>query len=644
MSIWRTLLMVWLLAAPAAFASTPKAGGDGARQIWQLLDYVAVDYGGAVENGALASASEYAEMVDFAARAQQQLQSLPPHAGKAAIASAIGKLRTAIGTRASATDVARLAQEANRLLLAAYPFPIAPPLRPSLARGAELYARHCIACHGERGGGDGPLAATLNPAPTALNDPVRAKLRSLGALYQIVSLGVPGTAMPAFKELPAQDRWALAFFAGTLPYDQAMAQRGEQLWRQGRPVTPQRVPDLATLSQLSESALAQEVGDAAAQALTAYLRRQPAAIQSGQPEGLALARQLLDASRAALHGGDRAAALRLALSAYLDGVEPAEPVLAARSKSLLAALESAMLAYRSALTAGDLAQADASAAQLSELIDQAEAASSATRATPLATFLGALAILLREGLEALLIVVAMIACLKKAGQEQALPFVHAGWASALLAGLITWAVATWLVAFSGASRELTEGLGSLLAAAVLLSVGMWLHRKSSAGRWQHFIDTTLAAALSRRSAWALFGLAFLAVYREVFETVLFYSALLADGNGTALLAGFASAAALLAAASFVLLRTSTRLPIRQFFALTSVVVAVLAVVLAGKGIAALQEAGWVGVRLVAGPRLEMLGLYPTLQTMLAQSAVALAALAAIMFNRRPASERGTASS
>lgn len=88
-------------------------------------------------------------------------------------------------------------------------------------------------------------------------------------------------------------------------------------------------------------------------------------------------------------------------------------------------------------------------------------------------------ILLREGLEALLVVVAMIAFLRQAKRPDVLPYVHAGWLGALAAGGVTWAIATYAVSISGANREVTEGLSSLFAAAVLLSVGIWMHQRAS---------------------------------------------------------------------------------------------------------------------------------------------------------------------
>ena len=146
------------------------------------------------------------------------------------------------------------------------------------------------------------------------------------------------------------------------------------------------------------------------------------------------------------------------------------------------------------------------------------------------SFAGAFTILLREGLEALLIVVAMIAFLRKAERADVLPYVHGGWIAALAAGGMTWAAATYLISISGASRELTEGFGSLIAAVVLVSVGLWMHGKAQADAWQRYVHEKLSHALSRKSAWFLFLLAFVVVYREVFETVLFYAAMWSQGR------------------------------------------------------------------------------------------------------------------
>ena len=196
-----------------------------------------------------------------------------------------------------------------------------------------------------------------------------------------------------------------------------------------------------------------------------------------------------------------------------------------------------------------------------------------------------------------------------------------------------------MVEISGASRELTEGLGSIFAAVILLSVGLWMHSKSSAGRWQEYLDSKLQHALGKGSLWGLFTLSFVAVYREVFETVLFYTALAADGHYNALAGGGLAATVVLVVLAWVLLKTSARMPIGKFFSATSILVGVLAVVLIGKGAAALQEAGWLTATPVAGPRLEWLGTYPTAETLAAQAVMLVIVVAGFGFNmlsaRRP---------
>ena len=146
---------------------------------------------------------------------------------------------------------------------------------------------------------------------------------------------------------------------------------------------------------------------------------------------------------------------------------------------------------------------------------------------------------------------------------------HIGWVGALAAGGLTWAAATYVVNISGANREVTEGVSSVFAAVVLLGVGLWMHQKSAAGRWQAYLREKMSGAMNRRSAYAMAGLAFVAVYREVFETVLFFSALWTEGNGAALLLGLAAGAAILAGIAWLLLRTSARMPIGKFFSASS---------------------------------------------------------------------------
>jgi high-affinity iron transporter len=313
-------------------------------------------------------------------------------------------------------------------------------------------------------------------------------------------------------------------------------------------------------------------------------------------------------------------------------------VLAAKDAALMSRIEAAMGELRAGI--GRKAPAAEVATQvnlLDGLFTQAETVLGNTdEADATSAFVGAFTILLREGLEALLIVVAIIAFLRKAERSEMLPYVHAGWLGALAAGVATWAVATYLVGISGASRELTEGFGSLFAAVVLVFVGIWMHGKSQSGAWQRYIKEKLGTALSEKSGWFLLTLSFIVVYREVFETILFYAALWNQGSGHAILLGAAAAVAALAVLAWATLSYSKRLPISQFFAFSSFLMVILAVVLTGKGVAALQEAGVVSTSTLALPRFTWLGLYPTVQGVSAQFAAVLLLIAGFAWNRQAA--------
>ena len=128
-------------------------------------------------------------------------------------------------------------------------------------------------------------------------------------------------------------------------------------------------------------------------------------------------------------------------------------------------------------------------------------------------------------------------------------------------------------------------------------------------------------------------LSFVVVYREVFETILFYVALWSEGNGHAVIAGALSASLSLAVIAWLLLRYSKRLPLAQFFSLSALLMAVLAVVLTGKGVAGLQEANLISSRLIDLPRIDLLGFYPTLQGVSAQGLCTLVLVMGFLWNR-----------
>lgn len=626
----RSLLFLLLLLPLMSMAA-----GD-AQTTWRLLDYIAVDYAGAVDKSeTVISAAEYAEMSEFADSVNRQLAALTPTPAKPALVQEAQGLKSAIEAKADPAAVAALARGLGAKLLESYPVPLSPKTAPDLARGATQYATLCAGCHGAGGHGDGPLAAGMDPAPVDFTDLGRARERSVFALYQVISQGLDGTAMPSFAHLPDDERWALAFVVGQFAFPQDQAEAGSLFWR--LPTVREAISDLSALATTTPATLEARLGAEPAQAVTAYLRRSPGTVLRSTEGSLQLVRDRLEQAVAAYRAGDRNAASQAAVSAYLDGFEPVEPILAVKNPELMRSLEMAMTELRVQISTG--VPADDIAGRVEDLqsrLGAAEQTLGATGADAGSAFIGAFTILLREGLEALLIVVAIIAFLRKAGRTEVLPYVHAGTGTALLAGVATWGAATYLIDISGASRELTEGVAALFAAAVLMFVGIWMHGKSQAGAWQRYVKEQIGAALSRSSAWFLFLLAFVVVYREVFETILFYVALWSQGAVQAVIAGAGAAIAALAVIAWLILRYSRKLPIGTYFTISAVLMAILAVMLTGKGIAALQEANLMTARLLELPRFEWIGFYPTLQGLVAQVACALVLVAGFAYNRRQA--------
>jgi high-affinity iron transporter len=603
------------MAAAAAFAAlllvtaaAPAAAQD-AQTILHLLDYIGVDYEGAVAAGKVKSEDEYKEMVEFTAQVAARIKDLPANPEKGALSGQAAALARLIANKAGPQAVAQASSKLRWAIVAAYKVRIAPRTSPDLARGKSLYASACAACHGAEGRGDGPAAKGLDPAPANFHDAERMARRSVYGLYSTITLGVGGTSMAPFQQLSEDDRWALAFYAANLGVAAERIREGERRWRAGE--ARQAFPDLANVATLSTAEITARHGEDAAR-VQDYLRAHPDVLK---PAPLAYARAKLAEAREAYRRGEVAAARDAAVKGYLEGFELAEAPLANVDPELMRSIEREMLELRAAIERAETVEAfDQRAARVDGMLAAAQEKLGAGEMSPATAFTASFLILLREGLEAILVLAAVIAFVAKTGRRDALPWVHAGWIGALVLGFATWLVATYAVEVSGANRELTEGVTALIAAAMLLYVGWWLHGKSYAQAWSRFLRRQVGQALEKRTLWAMAGVSFLAVYREMFEIVLFYQALWAQAGesaGHAVIGGVAAAAAALGAIGLAILRYSVRLPIGPFFGATSALLAALAVVFAGHGVAALQEAGVLGVSNLGFQPIPLLGIYPS---------------------------------
>ncbi|MDR0826672.1 MAG: FTR1 family iron permease [Desulfovibrio sp.] len=252
-------------------------------------------------------------------------------------------------------------------------------------------------------------------------------------------------------------------------------------------------------------------------------------------------------------------------------------------------------------------------------------------------FVASFLILLREGFEAILVVAAIAAYLIRSGNGALTKVVYGSALAAIAASAVLAVILQKLFAISGANQELLEGFTMLLAVAVLFFVSNWMVSKAENEAWKAYIADKVAAAASNGSIAALAAASFLAVFREGAETILFYQALLADTKEHLNMLWFGlGAACICLVALFALIRFgSLRIPLRPFFIGTSVLMYVMAVSFAGGGVKELQEADFVSVTPAPFiPTVDILGIYPTLETLLPQAIMIILAALSFVFHMR----------
>jgi high-affinity iron transporter len=612
-----SVLASMALAACASPPAPPPSAGDAdlVRRLAGILDYVAADYGGTVKDGAILDATEYQEQLSFLEDAKGLARKLPQAAEETE--AGVEALAGLVHDRAPGEKLAEAARGLRRALLDRTGLVLAPSAPPSRARGAELFSQACATCHGAGGGGDGPAAATLRPPPRSFRDPAVMAELSPARAFNALTDGVKGTGMASFGSLSASDRWSVAFYVFGLRHDAAATTRGEEAFaKAGRPfaATPTRLAGMT-----DADILAQVPADA-----LAWLRGAAPYAQTGAP--LDAARRSLAAGVTAYKAGDRDEARRLAGAAYLDGFEPHEGSLRAHDAGFVSMTEERFLSLREQMSSGAPAdEVEREALQLGALFDRAEEILSGKGGARVA-FLGAVVVILREGVEAALLIMLLLGLARRAENgAEAARAVHWGWLGAICVGVVTWFLSEPLMALGGASRELMEGIVALLAAAVLLLTGHFVLARLDAKHRVEAIKRKLAQAGSRRKA-ALAGLAFVAVYREAFEVVLFLRAIILDASasGWAVLGGVGAGLLLLVGVVWLLMRLGRRLKTGALLATMGTLLCVLAFVLAGKGIRSLQEAGVIGIAPIPAPRIEWLGIFPTLQSVGAQILVLVA--------------------
>ena len=561
--VWRdgALLLSSLLAA-----TTLCAQENSAKRVSSIVSVAVEEYAKAVdESGRLISEDEFKETTGFLLDARDIAARMPGYDAPGIRAV----LDTIIGEVAKKRPPAYIRLVHQRFVTAmgragAMDLPTAPL---DTAAGHAIFNSTCSSCHGMSGLGDGPLAKSLSTVPPAIGSKAKTPALTPGLAFNVISVGVRGTAMAGFESIPAQQRWNIVNYI--------YAMRGE----------PMRIPAPADAANPTSRTI------------------------------LALLDSALDFARA----GKRAEAGDRAFDAYI-AFEPLETPARAKKPGLVTTMERHFADFKGAVKRTDIEGAkesrDAIADGLPEVIDLTQRPSGAWEA-----FFQSLLIIVREGFEAILVVGAVVAFLLKMGHRERLRSIWLGIGLGLIASFVTAIILSTLLSAIPASREIVEGVTMLIAVAVLFSVSYWLISRVEAVKWQQFIKQKVTVALDQGGGKALALVAFLAVYREGAETALFYQALFNEGPnvGVPLALGIVAGFALLAVIFTLFYRYGVRIPMRPFFTVTSILLYYMAFVFIGKGIRELQEGNLVRITLVHGfPHVDAMGIYPSVETLTAQ--------------------------
>ena len=655
-----TVLNRFLALAACCVALPASAQEHPARRAANIVSVAVDEYGKAFDaQGRLVNAQEYTEATDFlvdAKRAADRLSGSNADSARALLDS----ITVAVATKRPYASVDSLQKRFATVLGNEAKLEL-PRAALNLAEGKSIYQKTCASCHGETGLGDGAAGVNLNPKPTPIGTMDHMKGVTPALTYRIVSVGIAGTPMVGYAgTLTPEQRWNVVAYVNSLRTSHAELMEGEGLFAQrcaschgvtgagdgtlARSLTqlPPEIGTVAWQSERTDEQLAKvvkdgitgtsmppsrELADSQVQSVVAYLRTLPTkdrsngalAADTGATQVARTVVALLEQSLSAAKSGKLSDAADKASDAYM-AFEPIESPARAKNPGLVASMERIFTDFRGAIRGNDVRGAerlrDAIEAGLPEVVALTAPAGSGWEA-----FWQSFLIILREGLEAILVVGAVVAFLIKTGHRDRLRNIWWGVGYALVASAATAIVLKTILAAMPASREIIEGVTMLVAVAVLFSVSYWLISKVEAAKWQAFIKDKVNNALNHGGGRALTFVAFLAVYREGAETALFYQALFNEGPQVVfpltmgMLAGFVALAIIFT----LFYRFGVRIPLRPFFSVTSALLYFMAFVFMGKGVRELQEGNALPLTAIPGfPHSEFLGIYPSWQGVLAQ--------------------------
>jgi high-affinity iron transporter len=586
-------------------AEPSKITANQAGYIVHMLNYLSNDYKNAVENGKVKSEDELKEMISFAGNIDKEIKALEINTSqKDTLLGYSAKIVELVNNHADQSKLKDVSASAKRFLLLNTGLKTFPTNYPSISKGKTIYTENCAKCHGDKGNGEGEDGKLLDPKPRNFLDNEKMTGISPFAAFNTVRYGIEGTGMKAHNNLTDSEVWDVAFYVLHL--------------RHGQKTKTAPTLSLEQIATKSDDELKTLVD---VQSLSSIRTYEP---DSNNEKAIDKAKSLLAKAHDLCLASDLEGADKLVTLAYLEGIEPYEFELKKTNPELIPIIEKQIAKIHETIQNKEAAQTVRELKKLDELLGKVESSVGGKDYKPLFSAFMTLSILMREGLEALLVIIIFMNILSVTNLEQWKKYVHLGWISAIGVGVLLWMGLGEIIKSSKLKMELLEGSLTLTAVFLLVYVGFWLHKKSSIEQWKEFIQQKIKSETGKASFWGIFSLSFLVVFREIFESILFISTVDIQSRGEHrlyILLGCLIAFALIIVLYFIFTKVSKNIPFKKIINFSIAILSVLAVTLIGKGIHSFQEAGIINQSFLNFEAIDLLGIFPTWQTLSAQLAM-----------------------
>ena len=579
--------------------ATPEVAIEKAKKVVMMLDILTKEYKLAIENGTVVNPAEYEESRIFLEQSFERYQTIigymPNLKNSEVLKKKFTALRAAIKNKHDPSEITISANTISSQLLKELGIEISkfPTRVINIENGKTVFKANCTICHGLTGDGDGPLSSKIDPAPAVLSDPKVTGNEHSTAYdnFQVISVGVANTLMMAWSEiLPEDDLWDVTYYIRTFSNKNLAL-----------PVVTTNI-DTNRTSGSTKQAIADVI-------------------------------RVLNLSIKAFKAGEVEKSAEIAFDAYLS-YETIETGLVTKNKELGLRLESSFGRLRAEIKRGaDLDHVKKINQNIQNDLHEAQTILE-QKVGFTGLFLQSFSIIVREGFEAILIVAALIAFLVKSRNKEKIKVVYRGVTLGIIASFLTAYIIHEVLNISMAKQELLEGCIMLVAVVVLFWVSYWLLTKIETQKWQSYITGKMTQAITTGNVFALGMVAFLAVYREGFETVLFYKALYlyAGEISKGIIPGFLVGCVFLAVMFVLINKIGVKVPIKWFFGFTSILLYFMAFTFMGKGIHELQMGEAVSLTAADfAPEISWLGMYPTWETFIAQSLLLIIFLVGIIY-------------